>query len=63
MKQCAHKDRADPPEYSKGDLRMQGGKNLQTPRPCKKLNNKLHGPFEITELISETAMPLHLPVT
>jgi hypothetical protein len=62
MKKYADRDRAEPPKYSKGDLVMLSGKNIRTRRPCKKLDHKLHGPFEITEVISETAMRLNLPV-
>jgi hypothetical protein len=62
MKKYADRDRAEPPKYSKGDLVMRSGKNIRTRRPCKKLDHKLHGPFEITEVISETAMRLNLPV-
>jgi hypothetical protein len=62
MKKYADRDRAEPPKYSKGDLVMLSGKYIPTRRPCKKLDHKLHGLFEITEVILETAMRLNLPV-
>jgi hypothetical protein len=62
MKKFADRDRTELPKYSKGDLVMLSGKNIRTRRPCKKLDHKLHGPFEITEVISETAICLNLPV-
>jgi hypothetical protein len=62
MKKYADRDRAEPPKYSKGDLVMLSGNHIQTGRPCKKLDHKLQGTFEITEVISETAMRLNLLV-
>jgi hypothetical protein len=62
IKKYADRDRAEPPKYSKGDLVMISGKNIRNRRPCKKLDHKLHGPFEITEVISETVMHLNLQV-
>jgi hypothetical protein len=61
MKQSAGKDRAEAPKYSTGDLVMLSSKNIQTRRPCKKLDHELHGPFEITEVLSSTALRLNLP--
>jgi hypothetical protein len=41
---------------------MLSGKNIQTRRPCKQLDHKLDGAFNITEVILETAMHLNLIV-
>jgi hypothetical protein len=62
MKKYVDRDRAEPPTYSKGELVMLSGKNIQTPRPCNQLDHKQHRPFEITEVISDTAMRLNLAV-
>jgi hypothetical protein len=62
MKKYMDRDRAELPKYSKGDLVMLSGKNIQSRRPCKKLDHKLTGPFAIREVISETVMRLNLPV-
>jgi hypothetical protein len=61
MKKYPDKDRAEVPKYSTGGLVMLSGKNIRTRRRCKKLDHKLHGPFEITEVLSGTAVRLNLP--
>jgi hypothetical protein len=58
-KMYADRDRTEAPKYSKGDLVMLSGKNIRNRCPCKKLDHKLHGPFEITEIISVTAVRLN----
>jgi hypothetical protein len=40
---------------------MFSGKNIRTRCPCRKLDHKLHGLFEITELITDKAVRLNLP--
>jgi transposase InsO family protein len=62
MKKYMDSDRAEPPNYSKGELVMLSGKNIRTRRHSKKLAHKLHGPFEIIEVVSETAMRLNFTV-
>jgi hypothetical protein len=61
MKRYADKDGAEAPKYSIGDLVILSGKFIRTCRPCKKLDHKLHGPFEIAEVLSGTAVRLNLP--
>jgi hypothetical protein len=63
MKKYADTTRAESPRYNKGDLVMLNGKNIKTRRPSRKLDHKLYGPFEILELISQTAIRLRLPKT
>jgi hypothetical protein len=46
-----------------GDLMMLNSKNLRTRRPSRKLDHKMHGPFQIEKLISPTAVSVpHSPV-
>jgi hypothetical protein len=46
----------EPPKYEVGDLVMLKGTNLKTRRPSKKLDNKLHGPFQVEKVITPTAI-------
>jgi hypothetical protein len=55
------RDRADLPKYSKGTLVMVSRNNIRTPQCYKKLDLKLHGPFEITQVLSVTAVYPNLP--
>jgi hypothetical protein len=61
IKKYANKDRAEAPKYSTGDLVMLRAKNTRTCRPSKQLDDKLHGPFEIAEVLSGKAERLNLP--
>jgi hypothetical protein len=61
LKRYADKDHAEAPKYSTGDLGKLIGKNFQLRHPCKNLHHKLHGLFEITEVLSSMAVRLHLP--
>jgi hypothetical protein len=61
IKRYPDKDHAEAPKYSIDNLVMLSSKNIQTGRPCKKLDHKLHGPFEITEVLSGTGVRLDLP--
>jgi hypothetical protein len=61
MKKLGDRNRTKVPNYSKGDLVMLSGKNIRTRRPCKKLDHELHGPFEIAEIISKSAVCLNRP--
>ena len=63
MKKYADTHRIEAPTYKRGDLVMLNGKNIKTRRPTRKLDHKLHGPFQIEEAISKTAMRLKLPKT
>lgn len=49
------------PAFQPGDLVMLNGKNLKTRRKCKKLDNKLFGPFEIVKVITPMAVRIRLP--
>jgi hypothetical protein len=62
MNRYVDKDGLQPPEYSEGNLVILSGTNIRTLRPCQKLDYKLHGPFTITDVVSETAMCLNLTV-
>jgi hypothetical protein len=62
MKKDVDRDTAELPQYSKGVFVILSGKHQRTHRPCKKLDHKLHGSFEITEVVSATAMGLNLAV-
>jgi hypothetical protein len=62
IKNLPDRNRAELPKYSKADLVMLSGKNIQTCRPCKKLDHKLHAQLKIKETIWETAMRLNLSV-
>ena len=42
---------------------MLNGRNIKTRRPSRKLDHKLHGPFRIEEVVSNTAIRLSLPKT
>jgi hypothetical protein len=50
-----------PPKYEVGDLVMLKGINLKTKRPSKKLDNKLHGLFQLKMVITLTAIWVTLP--
>jgi hypothetical protein len=62
MATYANKKRIAPPEYHVGDMVMLNGQHIKTKRPCRKLDHKFHGPFEIERVISPTAVRLTLPV-
>jgi hypothetical protein len=53
IKKFAARNRSEAPNYLKCDHIMLGSKNIRNLRPYKKLDHKLHGPFKITEIISE----------
>ena len=52
-----------PRQYAPGDMVWLSGKNIQSRRPSKKLDNKFHGPFRILKVIGEQAYRLELPAT
>jgi hypothetical protein len=60
LKRYAESDCREEPKYLKGDLVILSGNNICTPHPCRKLDQRLHGPFEITEVIMVTAVYLNL---
>jgi hypothetical protein len=62
MNKYVHRDRAKPTKYSKGDLVMLSQRYIRTYRPCKQLDHEIHGPFEITEVISQVSVHLMLPM-
>jgi hypothetical protein len=57
-----HNKKAKPePVYQPGNLVTLNGKNLNTRRPARKLDAKLHGPFKVMKVMSPTALNLELP--
>jgi hypothetical protein len=50
-----------PPKYEVGDLVMFKGTNLKTRRLSKKLDNKLHGLFQVKKVITLTPIRMTLP--
>src|SRR5258705_151126 len=61
MIQYADPKRQAPPAYAIGDPVMLFTRNLQIKRPCKKLDHKYLGPFQIEKVISPMAARLTLP--
>jgi hypothetical protein len=61
MKKYADQQRMEAPTYQVGDLVMLDGRNIKTRRPSRKLDHKLHGPFQVKKVISPTAIRLTLP--
>jgi hypothetical protein len=61
MRRYADQHRQEAPTYQVGNLVMLDGRNIQTRRPSRKLDHKLHGPFQIEKVISPTAVKLTLP--
>jgi hypothetical protein len=57
----ADQHRKEAPTFQTGDLVMLDGRNIQTRRPSRKLDHKLHGPFQVEKVISPTAVKLTLP--
>lgn len=55
------KRRHSGPKFKPGDLVMVDGRNIKTKRACKKLDHKMHGPFEIDTMISSHAARIRLP--
>jgi transposase InsO family protein len=61
MRKYADQHRKEAPAYQVGDLVMLDGRNIRTRRPSRKLDHKLHGPFQVEKVISPTAVKLTLP--
>ena len=61
MGKYADKHRAAPPTYRVRDLVMLSSRTIKTKRPSKKLDHKFHGPFQVEQIISPTAVCLTLP--
>ena len=51
------------PVYRVGDKVWLNSRNIRTRRPCKKLDDKWIGPFEVQQVISSTACKLALPTS
>jgi hypothetical protein len=51
----------EPPKYEVGDLVMLKETNLNTRRPSKKLDKKLHGPIQVKKVITPMAIRMTLP--
>jgi hypothetical protein len=54
-------NRIEARNYKRGDLVVLNGQNIRSRRPCNKLDHKLHGPFEIQDIISKHGVRLTLP--
>jgi hypothetical protein len=63
MKKYADQSRIEPPSFELGNLVMLNRKKIKTYRPARKLDHNMYGPFEILDIISPTAVLLHLPKT
>lgn len=63
MARYYNQGRQEAVSYKVGDKVWLDGKNIQTSRPCKKLDDKRYGPFKITKVISPSAYQLALPKT
>jgi hypothetical protein len=61
MRRYTDPHRKETPEYQVGDLVMLNGRNIHTRRPCRKLDHKNHGPFQIEKVVSPLAVKLTLP--
>ncbi len=49
-----------PQEFAVGDMVWLSGKNIQTKRPCKKLDPRFYGTYSVTERIGRQASRLKL---
>jgi hypothetical protein len=58
---CWDRSKKEPAKYEVGDLVMLAGINLKTRRPSKKLDNKLHRPFQVEKGITLTVIQVILP--
>lgn len=61
MKRSYDKKHRDIPPLLPGSLVLLDAKGIETQSPSHKLDNRRHGPFEITEQIGELAYRLKLP--
>ncbi|KAI0993536.1 hypothetical protein K3495_g14648, partial [Podosphaera aphanis] len=57
----ANRHRSTPPAYRVGDKVFVNAKNINTKRPCKKLDWKNLGPFEVSQVINSHSYKLALP--
>lgn len=53
--------KGEAPQYKIGDKVWLEGKDLQTDRPSKKLDDRRYGPYKITKIIGPNTYQLHLP--
>jgi len=49
MRKYYHKKRMSIEPFKKGELVMLNGKNIHAKHPCKKLKDKMYGPFEVID--------------
>ena len=49
------------PSFSPGDIVLLDTRNIQTTRPCRKLDNKHAGPFKVIQRVGHRAYELDLP--
>jgi hypothetical protein len=61
MKKYADLKCKDTPEFKIGDLIMLDGRHIQTRWLKDILNHKMHSPFTVEKVISQTAIQLSLP--
>lgn len=57
----ANRNRTPAPAYRVGDLVFLNARNINSPRPVKKFDNKFLGPFKIKSLLGTHAYRLELP--
>jgi hypothetical protein len=56
-----NRGKKEPPKYEVRDLVMLKKTLLKTRKPSKKLDNKLHRPFQVEKVITPTAIRVTLP--
>jgi len=62
MEHYVNKSRSAAPAYKVGDPVMLNGRHIKTRRPCRNLDHKYHGPFQVERIMSPTAVRLTLPI-
>jgi hypothetical protein len=61
MKKYTDQPRIEPRSLELGNLVILNRKNIKTRHQAGKLDHMMYGSFEILDIISPTALPLHLP--
>ena len=57
----ANRHRSPAPQYKVNDYVYLNIKNLRIRRPCKKLERRQAGPYKVAQVVSPSAVRLHLP--
>jgi hypothetical protein len=63
MKKYVDQHRLEPPTFEPGKLVILNGKKIKTRCPAHKLKYKMYGSYDLLDIISLTAVRLHLPKT